>query len=242
MFIKRTVLAAVLVSVVWSLPALGADPNKIESNSGQAYSDPLEPFNSAMFTFNLTLDQWVLRPVASGWAKVMPEPARQSVGRFFNNANVIPRFANQLFQLRLPEAGGELGRFAINSTLGAGGFFDPADNWFGLKQNDDDFGLTLAKYGVGQGPYLVLPFFGPSNVRDAVGRAADGAMNPMNYLVPSWVVATVDSGYRAAETVNYRSLNLTLFEDVDRYSVDLYGAVQDGYLQRRVHQEKTVEQ
>lgn len=242
MFIKKIALAAVLVSMALSTPVLGAGPSQVESNSGQSYSDPLEPFNSAMFTFNLKLDRWVLRPVARGWATVTPEPARRSVGRFFNNANVIPRFANELFQLRLPQAGSELGRFAINSTVGVAGFFDPADKWFGLKQNDDDFGLTLAKYGVGEGPYLVLPVFGPSNVRDAIGRAADGAMNPMNYLVPTYVVFAVEAGYRAAETVNYRSLNLTLFEDVDRYSVDLYGAVQDGYLQRRAHQQKVVEQ
>ncbi|HEY2662706.1 MAG TPA: VacJ family lipoprotein [Candidatus Binataceae bacterium] len=199
----------------------------------QPESDPLAWFNEPMFTFNRKLDDYVVHPLGKGWATVAPKPARQSVRRFFDNANVIPRFANNLFQLRMVEAGTEVSRFLINSTVGVAGFFDPADEWFGLKQHNNDFGLTLGRYGVGEGAYLVLPFFGPSNVRDSVGLAADGAMNPMSYLLPLYISMPSRAGAAAADAVNYRSLNLTLFEDVDRYAVDLYGAVQDGYLQRR---------
>jgi phospholipid-binding lipoprotein MlaA len=154
---------------------------------GEAYSveraDRLEPFNQAMFAFNRKADDWVLHPVAAKWADVMPQPARASVSRFFKNAGVIPRFANDLFQLQFKQAGTEAARFGINSTVGVAGLFDPADEWFGLKQEDNDFGLTLAKYGVAEGPYLVLPLLGPSTVRDALGGFADGAMNPINYVV-----------------------------------------------------------
>jgi phospholipid-binding lipoprotein MlaA len=208
----------------------------------QAYSaeraDPLEPFNQAMLSFNRKADDWVLHPVAAKWAYVMPQPARASVSRFFKNVGVIPRFANDLFQLQLEQGGTEVARFGINSTLGVAGLFDPADEWFGLKQEDNDFGLTLAKYSVGEGPYLVLPLLGPSTVRDALGGVADGAMNPVNYVVSGALPYEVAA--KAFAAVNARSENLNKFDDVDRYSIDLYGAVQDGYLQRRKQQENRV--
>src|SRR5260370_18653820 len=133
-----------------------------------------------MFTFNRKADDWVLHPVGAKWSYVMPEPARASVGPFFRNVGVIPRFANDLFQGQFEQGGTEVARFGINSTVGVVGLFDPADKWFGLKQGDNDFGLTLAKYGVGEGPYLVLPLLGPSTVRDAVGGVAYAAMNAVN--------------------------------------------------------------
>lgn len=195
--------------------------------------DPLEPFNSKMFWFNLRLDEYVLRPVASGYARVVPLGARRGVDRFFRNLGVLERFANNLFQLKFAGAGREVGRFTINTTLGGVGFFDVADDWFGLKPSNEDFGQTLGTYGVASGPYLVLPFYGPSTVRDAIGLAVDSAMNPMNYLLSTTEVLAIRGGITVSDAVNYRSLNLELFEDVDRYAVDLYGAVQDGYLQRR---------
>jgi phospholipid-binding lipoprotein MlaA len=206
------------------------------------YSDPLAPFNEAMFTFNLKLDDWILHPVASGYAYIAPQPVRESVKRFFDNVDVIPRFANNLFQLRLPEAGEEVARFGINTTLGLAGFFDPADAWFGLKEHDDDFGLTLRYYGAPTGPYVMLPFFGPSTIGDTVGLAVDGLMNPMDWLLPWYVTLSAGAGQRLGEAVNYRSLHLDQFEEADRYAVDLYGAVQDAYLQTRTHQVKDLKQ
>lgn len=208
----------------------------------QVYSDPLAPFNERMFWFNLKLDHYVLHPVAQGYAYVAPVPVRESVGRFFDNINFIPRMANNLFQLDFPEAGGELARFGINTTLGVAGVFDPADKWFGLKQHDNDGGLTLGHYGVPSGPYLVLPFLGPMTIRDGVGQAADGAMWPLPYFVPWYVSLPTGAGKAVMEAVNYRSLHLDLFEQVDRYAVDLYGAVQDGFMQRRANALQTVNQ
>jgi phospholipid-binding lipoprotein MlaA len=123
--------------------------------------------------------------------------------------------------------------------LGVGGLFDPADKYFDLKQRPNDFGLTLAKYGVDEGPYLILPLLGPSTVRDAAGKVADGAMNPVNYAAPSSALA-YEAAATAVAAVNARSENLNTFEDVDRYSVDLYGAVEDAYFQRRVQEENRV--
>ena len=213
-------------------PGEGAPPGE----QGGVYSDPLAPFNSAMLTFNMKLDDWVLRPAARGYSFVAPQPVRESVGRFFDNVNVIPRVANNLFQLRFAEAGGEVARFGINTTVGVLGFFDPAQNWFGIQPHPDDFGLTIRHYDVPTGPYLMLPFFGPSTIGDAIGLAADGAMNPMSYLLPWWITLSASAGQRAAEAINYRSLHMNQFEEVDRYAVDLYGAIQDAYLQNRINE------
>jgi phospholipid-binding lipoprotein MlaA len=207
-------------------------------NNNQVTPDPLNGFNEAMFTFNLKLDDWVLHPVASGWAYITPEPVRTSVGHFFDNVDVIPRLANNLFQLKMAEAGVELARFGINSTLGVAGFFDPAGAWFGLQQHDNDFGLTLRYWGAPTGPYLMLPFFGPSTIGDTVGKVADGAMNPMSYLLPWYVSLSAETGWRLGEAINYRSQHLNMFEEADRYAIDLYGAVQDAYLQTREHEVK----
>ncbi len=258
MFAVAMIAAALYAIPAWaadSAPAASASPAAAATSGGAGpsepppgdnqgvYSDPLAPFNEAMFTFNLKLDDWVLRPVATGYTYVAPEPVRKSVKRFFDNVNVIPRFANNLFQLRFAQAGGELGRFAINSTVGVAGFFDPADKWFGLKEHDDDFGLTLRYYNVNTGPYLMLPFFGPSTIGDTVGLIADGFMNPLYYVgLPWYIPFSVSAGQDTVTAINYRSLHLNQFEEADRYAVDLYGAVQDAYLQTRAHEEKELKE
>ena len=198
-----TMLASSLLAVVsFATPALSQDAAPLSQASGRpigssaqpppgenqgVYTDPLSGFNEPMFTFNLKLDDWVLRPVASGYSFIAPQPVREGVGRFFDNVRVIPRFANNLFQLKLAEAGTEVARFGINTTLGLAGFFDPADLWFGLEEHPNDFGLTIRYYNIPTGPYVMLPFFGPSTIGDTVGLVADGAMDPLNYLVPTWM-------------------------------------------------------
>ncbi len=230
-------VAPTLMNPVATQSAAGSQTPPGENNLG-GYNDPLSQFNEPMFSFNLKLDDWVLHPVASGYADIAPTPVRESVGRFFDNVRVIPRFANNLFQLKLAEAGGEAARFGINTTVGVAGLFDPADKWFGLKEHPNDFGLTIRYYNLPTGPYVMLPFFGPSTVGDTVGLVADGAMDPISYFVPWYVSIAVAGGQRAVEAVNYRSLNLNQFEEADRYAIDLYGSVQDAYLQTRDHEVK----
>jgi phospholipid-binding lipoprotein MlaA len=214
----------------------------LPGESQEVYSDPLAPFNETMFSFNLKLDDWVVRPVARGYSFIAPLPVRESVDHFFDNVAVIPRFTNNLFQGRLPEAGGEVARFGINTVLGLG-FFDPADTWFGLKEHPDDFGLTLRYYGVPPGAYLMLPLLGPSTVTDAIGRGVDVGMNPLTYItlmtdMPWWGSTALSGGIYIINGVNYRSLHIDQFEEADRYAVDLYGAVQDFYLQSRENRVK----
>jgi phospholipid-binding lipoprotein MlaA len=213
---------------------LGTEPIQAQQEEPETHiDDPWEPFNQSMFTFNLKLDEYVLRPVATAYDAVMPDAAQRGVQRFFKNLGVVERFANNLFQGKLPGAGQEVGRFLVNTTLGCAGFIDVAEPVFGWHESPEDFGQTLAVYGVGNGPYLVLPFYGPSTVRDTAGLVVDGALNPMNYFLSTVELFAVKGGVAVASTINYRSMNLEFFENVERSAVDLYGAVQDGYMQRR---------
>jgi phospholipid-binding lipoprotein MlaA len=231
-FILTTVAVLALLSASYFTAAAADTPDNNAQLQGQE-SDPLEPFNSAMLTFNLKVDDYVLHPVAGGYAKVVPLGGREAINRALDNLHVLPRFANNLFQLRMPQAGSEVARFGINTTVGLLGLFDPAGNWLGLKEHPDDFGLTLRYYGAPTGPYLMLPFFGPSTVGDTVGKVADGFMYPLSYFVPWYVSLSATAGEDIADAVSYRSLHLDQFEQADRYAIDLYGAVQDFYLQSR---------
>jgi len=192
--------------------------------------DPWEGFNEKMFSFNRdVVDRFVLKPVATGWDFIFPDPVQRGVHNFFDNLAVVRRVVNNTLQLKLTGAATELTRFTINSTIGLVGFFDVAKDAFGIEQRDEDTGQTFGVWGMGPGPYLVLPLLPPLTVRDGVGYALDAAMTPYTYFIPWWgsVAGT------ATSTVNERSLNLDRFERVAESTVDLYGAVRNAYLQRR---------
>ncbi len=193
--------------------------------------DPWEPFNEAMFKFNKDfLDNYVLKPVAKGYNFVMPDMFQQMIDNGFSNIKFVQFFVNNLLQGRLIGASTELGRFLINSTLGIGGLFDIAKQEFNLQKTKTDFGQTLGVWGSGPGPYLVLPFLPPLTVRDGIGTAVDGAMDPLSYYLPFiWDRL----GMKVGDTVNDRSLNLDLYQGFEETTVDLYSAVRNGYLQRR---------
>ncbi len=225
-----------LVAIFIGILGVGVQSGEIraqEEESDVQISDPWEPFNQKMFTFNLKVDEYALRPVAKAYDAILPDAAQRGVGRFFRNLGVVERFANNLFQGKFPRAGQEVGRFLVNTTMGCAGFLDVADSVFGWQEHPEDFGQTLAVYGVANGPYLVLPFLGPSTVRDITGAAVDGALNPMNYFLSTLQVFAIKGGIQVASVVNFRSMNLDLFENIQSSSVDMYGAVQDGYVQRR---------
>jgi len=191
--------------------------------------DPWEPFNDKTFWFNRKFDRFVLKPVATAYDVVVPDPVKESLRNALTNVGVVRRLVNNVLQLNFPGAGREVSRFLINSTLGVGGFFDVAKAWFRIEQSDKDTGQTLGAYGVGQGPYLILPFLPPFTVRDGVGFAADIGLDPLIYFAPFAAI----SGRTAATVVNDRSLNLELYESVEETTLDLYSAVRNAYLQRR---------
>jgi phospholipid-binding lipoprotein MlaA len=196
--------------------------------------DPWERFNEPMFKFNYNVDKYVLKPVATVYNKIMPDPFQVMVSNGFNNIAVVPRFVNNLLQAKWSDAGIEALRFFINTTAGIGGLFDPArDYWQIERPPREDFGQTLGRWGIGPGPYLVLPLLDPTTVRDGIGRGVDSVMNPLTYVVP-FIWARF--GMTLGEIVNDRSLNLELFQGFEDTMVDLYSAVRHAYLQRRVRQ------
>jgi len=192
--------------------------------------DPWEKFNEKMFTFNYNMDKYVLKPVAKGYNVIMPDMFQTMIDNAFTNLRMPSRFVNKVLQLKLLDATKEMGRFIINSTLGIGGLFDVARQEMGLERQRADFGQTLGIWGVGPGPYLVLPFLPPLTVRDGIGYGVDGAMHPLYYYIPFFP----DSfGMKVGDTINDRSLNLDLFQGIEESTVDLYSSVRNGYLQRR---------
>ena len=210
--------------------ALRGTPDPVPPDPDVEEYDPWEKFNEKMFTFNYNLDKYVLKPVAKGYNVVMPDMFQTMIDNAFTNLRMPARFVNKVLQWKLVDATKEMGRFLINSTLGIGGLFDVARQEMGLERQKADFGQTLGIWGVGPGPYLVLPFLPPLTVRDGVGYAADGAMNPLYYYIPFFFDQL---GMKVGETINDRSLNLDLFQGIEESTIDLYSSVRNGYLQRR---------
>jgi len=250
---------ATLVADKTSAPAPSSSPEtkadepldpfaRADEGAGEEY-DPWEPMNTNIFEFNRQVDRFVLKPVAKGYNFVMPDLVQVGISNIFYNLRFAPRFLNNVFQGKLKGAGIEVGRFLINSTVGLAGFFDLAKN-VDLVTPVEDMGQTLGFYGVKPGPYLVLPLLQPFTVRDLVGYVGDVFLNPINWLVvpiievegvPS-VIAHEDDmtstliqlGARVAEVVNERSLNLETYQGVEEATLDLYTAVRNAYLQKRV--------
>ncbi|MGE5816965.1 MAG: VacJ family lipoprotein [Deltaproteobacteria bacterium] len=192
--------------------------------------DPFESFNEKMFWFNReVLDRYILKPVATAWDFVLPDPVQKGIHNVFDNLAVVRRVVNNALQLKFMGSAKEVARFGINSTIGVVGFFDIAKEGFGIEQSDEDTGQTFGVWGIGPGPYLVLPFLPPLTIRDGIGYIFDTAMTPYIYFAP-WY-ATI--GSTATNIVNERSLNLDRYERVAESTVDLYSAVRNAYLQRR---------
>ena len=190
--------------------------------------DPWEGFNRAIFTFNDALDRWILEPVATGYDTITPDPLQRCISNFFWNLRTPVSGVNNLLQAKPAGAATEVGRFAVNTTLGLAGFLDPAD-YLGLARQHEDFGQTLGVWGVPQGPFLMIPLLGASSVRDTGGLAVDAAMTPTLYFVDGLVTI----GARVVDSVNTRSLVLKEVEDARATALDFYGFIRDAYLQHR---------
>ena len=166
--------------------------------------DPWEPFNRRMYYFNAKLDRYLLLPSVEVYQAVVPDPVEKGVHNFFKNLMEIRTFSNALLQGEGKKSIITFNRFAVNSTLGVLGFFDVA-TFYGLKRQREDFGLTLAKYGMGEGPYLVLPFFGPSNVRDAFGLGVDSAFRIYADPLKTMDVRQTDTEILALNVIDTRA-------------------------------------
>lgn len=195
--------------------------------------DPFESANRAVFNFNEGLDKHVVKPVAQAYVKVLPDPVRQGVTNFFGNIGDIFVAANNLLQGKPTQAVSDLGRVLINTTVGILGLFDVASD-AGLEKHKEDFGQTLGVWGVNTGPYVVLPLFGPSNVRDTVGfgvdLSTDFVMNTGSLNTEAKVLVNT------LRIVNFRANTLDAEHLVEEAALDRYSFIRDSYLQRRRNQ------
>lgn len=189
--------------------------------------DPLEGFNRGVYQFNKTADEVVFNPIGRGYNAITPEIVDEGVTNFFANLGEIANFANNILQLDVDGAANTVVRFMMNSTLGIGGFFDVARE--GVPPEREDFGQTLAYWGIGSGPYLVLPFLGPSTARDGVGIAADTFMNPITYIESD----TAQAGLTALGFIDLKSDLLTTGDLVSEAALDEYDFVKNAYFERR---------
>lgn len=187
--------------------------------------DPWESFNRPIFRFNDTVDTYALKPIAQGYRAVTPQFLEDGVHNVFGNIGDVGNLANNLLQGKLHNAGVDTGRLIFNTTFGLLGFFDVAKH-MGLRKNDEDFGQTLGVWGLDSGPYLVIPFLGPSTVRDATGRVPDSFLTPYPYMdhVPTRNVT------RGVQVVDTRA-NLLQAERL--VSGDKYIFIRNAYLQSR---------
>jgi phospholipid-binding lipoprotein MlaA len=214
----RTTALALLVAGVATGCATGPDRKP---------GDPLEPMNRQIFKFNDAIDRAVAQPVARGYQKVTPQPLRQAISNFFSNLGDLGNAANNILQLKITDATEDIMRFVMNSTFGIGGLIDFATP-AGLPKHHEDFGLTLGRWGVPSGPYLVLPLFGPSSIRDSTGYVVDFRFNLIHYTKPA-----VRNPLYIAQFISARSDLLGASDLLQAAALDKYSFVRDAYTQQR---------
>lgn len=196
--------------------------------TGQHRADPLEPLNRVMFDFNEATDRVVMKPAAEAYVAVTPVPVRKGINNFFGNLQDMVSFVNDLLQGKGAKAANDFTRVALNSTFGLLGLLDIASE-AGIERGEEDFGQTLGAWGVGPGPYLVLPFFGPSDVRDGIGLAVDTLTHP-NGQVESVAERNTASALRL---LNARANLLSTEKLLEQAALDKYTFLRGAYLQRR---------
>ncbi|WP_431268945.1 MlaA family lipoprotein [Dankookia sp. P2] len=196
-------------------------------------NDPIEPFNRTMFAVHQGIDRVILRPVAVAYRDVVPQPVRTGIRNVLGNLRTPVILANDMLQGEPRRAGDTLGRFLINSTLGLGGLFDVASSQFGVKGHSEDYGQTLAVWGVGEGAYLFIPVLGPSNPRDLAGFGLGIASDPLTW-VGQGVTVDVLTGTRAGmSVVDTRESLIEVIDIVNTESLDPYATLRSAYRQRR---------
>lgn len=190
--------------------------------------DPIEGFNRAMFDINDGIDKAIVRPIAQGYETVLPTPVRKGVTNFFSNIGDLFIALNNLLQGKVPEALSDVSRLAVNTTFGLLGVIDVASD-LGLEKHEEDFGQTFGRWGAEDGPYLVLPLFGPSTLRDTVGLAVDTQADPVVWIndVPT------RNTLLATRAIDNRAGLLSADKIVEEAALDRYSYIRDAYLQRR---------
>lgn len=215
----RTLLFLLIASTISGCASLPENTERVEE-------DPWEHYNRSVFEFNDAVDRAILKPVAKGYRAVTPDPVESGVSNFFQNLTYPVVIINQLLQGKFVDAASDTGRFLVNSVLGIGGIFDPATS-MGLERNNEDFGQTLGAWGVSSGPYLVLPFLGPSTLRDAPALYADWQVDLLYQFESPEVYYLTALG-----AVDTRAQLLDLESQLES-AYDQYSFIRNAYLQRR---------
>lgn len=196
--------------------------------NGPTEGDPLESYNRAMFSFNDGLDEYILKPVAKGYDAALPSPVKTGVSNFFSNIGDLFVIINDLLQFKFVQAIEDTGRFIFNSTLGLYGLIDVATP-MGLPKHNEDFGQTLATWGIGQGPYVVLPFFGPRTLRGVGGFAVETTYDPIYNIKDE----NARYGTIALNAIDTRYKLLSASTIAEKAALDKYSFIRDAYLQHR---------
>jgi phospholipid-binding lipoprotein MlaA len=215
----RLIAALLVLSICGCAAKNGAQLEEI--------SDPLEPVNRVTYKINDWGDKFILRPIAKGYEWLLPGFVRTGINNFYDNLGYPMDIVNALLQGKFTQAASDTGRLALNSTLGLAGFLDPATD-IGLEQHEEDFGQTMGVWGIPQGPYLVVPLFGPRTVRSGVGNLVDALYHPQVQMRNSSLRTKINILY----FINLRSNLLGIDKELQR-AFDPYAFVRDAYLQNR---------
>ena len=230
---KRCLRAALTGLLLLAAGCASVPQNPAARAEFKTNNDPIEPFNRKIFAFNLALDRAVIKPVAEGYRAILPRPIRNGLRNVLDNLDEPLVVANCLLQGRFNSAFTAGGRFAVNSTVGVAGIIDIATRWKMPKQTGD-FGQTLWSWNVPEGPYLVIPLFGPSNPRDAIGQGVDVYLDPFRYVPGNHnYPQAVTTGRIVADGVDQRARNIDSLNELQRQSIDFYASMRSLYRQNR---------
>jgi len=214
------------------------DEYEKEDSNAEEPLDLLSGYNRMMTSFNDIMFTYALNPISKGYSFITPEFIRQSIANVIHNIQFPIRFTNNILQGKFQNSSDEFERFIVNTTIGLGGLLDPASTYMHIPAHNEDFGQTLGYYGVGSGFHIVLPFLGPSNVRDSLGLIADGYLSPLiyqkglaRYKLPRNYGQSV--GIYGLDVINKNSLHLGAYESLKKDALDLYPFLRDFYEEKR---------
>lgn len=226
-FMRKTFLTTVAIAGL----GLSGCASQKDMAIGEVY-DPLEPYNRAVFAFNDGVDTVILNPLTEVYRFVLPDAFRTAISNFLTNIKAPVHLANELLQGDLDDAALVTKRFVFNTFTGFGGILDTA-SWEGMTYEGEDFGQTLATWGVGSGPYVVIPIIGPSTTRDSVGMVVDMAIDPVNWWMWDNNKTDLEIGRLAATTMTLKDEYMDIQKDLKSNSLDYYAAVRSVWMQRR---------
>jgi len=231
MIMRKLALYTTLAMVVLGVSSCATNKSGMDVHVDE---DRFESYNRAIFKFNYGFDKYVMRPIAEGYRSVTNDFTRDRVGSALSNIKEPIYMGNHLLQGQFKQSGISVIRFGINTTLGLLGMFDVAEGW-GLKKDTAGFDETLAKWCVPDGPFVMLPFLGPSTPRAATGLVADSVMNPVYWATynDANIKDKVAYSYTAVNAISLREANLEFLDELERGSVDFYSTMRSAYLQNR---------